>query len=285
LIRAAIRRIIGAPVVLVRQGKKGGNMRKPIFTAIRIARGKGFTPDEVKAIDGLLEQLGVPSDGDDADEHPAAEHALPAAPSAAGGTGLANPASFFSSVIAPGLFSGALKPDQKAGLGAVLAAAAAARWPLSFAAYALATAFHETAATMQPVREAFWLSENWRKRHLTKYYPFYGRGYVQLTWKKNYERADKELGLGGKLLANLDLGMKPEVAAPIMVKGMEEGWFCASKDGARHTLARHVAKAGPSTRDQYRSARRIINGVDRADTIAAEALAFQAALQAGGWQT
>lgn len=260
-------------------------MRKPIFTAIRSARGKGFSPDEVKAVDALLDRLGVPQDEEEAkDGHPAAEHSLPSSAPAAGATGLADPARFFASVKVPQLFTSALKPDQKAGLEAILAAAAAAEWPLSFTAYALATAFHETAATMQPVREAFWLSESWRKAHLAKYYPHYGRGYVQLTWKKNYERADRELGLGGKLVANLDLAMKADVSAPIMIKGMEEGWFCASKDGARHDLARHVAKSGPSTRAQYQSARRIINGVDKADKIAGEAIAFQSALQAGGWK-
>jgi putative chitinase len=255
-------------------------MRKPIFAAIRIARGQGFTRDEVNQVDALLDRLGVPVDSEEGAEEPSG--AVAAAP--AGSVGLTDPAKFFAAVRDPNLFTSALKPDQKSGLEAVLAAAAAARWPLSFAAYALATAFHETAATMQPVREAFWLSESWRKTHLTKYYPFYGRGYVQLTWRKNYERADRELGLGGRLIANLDLCMKPDVAAPIMVKGMEEGWFCASKDGARHTLARHVARSGASSRAQYQSARRIINGVDKADKIAVEAIAFQSALQAGGWR-
>jgi hypothetical protein len=283
--------LIGAPFDLIiaavvpGDDEEGGTMRKPIFTAIRSARGKGFAADEVKAIDDLLERLGVPKDEDEAKEgHPAAEHALAIGGSAVGDVGLADPVKFFAAVKAPSLFTAALKPDQKAGLEAILAAAAAAKWPLSFAAYALATAFHETAATMQPVREAFWLSEAWRKSHLTKYYPFYGRGYVQLTWRKNYERADKELKLGGKLVANLDLAMKADVAAPIMVKGMEQGWFCASKDGLRHDLARHVAKSGPSTLAQYQSARRIINGVDKANKIAGEAIAFQAALQAGGWK-
>jgi hypothetical protein len=32
-----------------------------------------------------------------------------------------------------------------------------ARWPLAFTAYALATAYLETAHQMIPVREAFWL--------------------------------------------------------------------------------------------------------------------------------
>lgn len=260
-------------------------MRKPIFTAIRSARGKGFSQDEVKAVDALLDRLGVPRDEEESRAgHPAAEHEESRIAPAVRAAGLSDPAKFFASLKIPLLFPSALKPDQKAGLEAILAAAAAVKWPLSFTAYALATAFHETAATMQPVREAFWLSESWRKAHLSRYYPHYGRGYVQLTWKKNYERADRELGLGGRLVANLDLAMKAEISAPIMVKGMAEGWFCASKDGARHDLPRHVARSGPSTRAQYRSARRIINGVDKADKVAGEAIAFQAALVAGGWK-
>lgn len=36
--------------------------RKSIFDAIKAARGKGFTPDEVPLIDVLLDRLGVPKD-------------------------------------------------------------------------------------------------------------------------------------------------------------------------------------------------------------------------------
>ena len=79
---------------------------------------------------------------------------------------------FFESVRKSDVLGGALKPDQISGLEAVLAAAKAANWPLAFTAYALATASHETAHTMQPVREAFWLSENWRRANLR--YPITG---------------------------------------------------------------------------------------------------------------
>ena len=48
---------------------------------------------------------------------------------------------------------------------------------LEQAAYVLATASWETAHTLRPVREAFWLDEKWRKRNL-RYYPWYGRGAV-----------------------------------------------------------------------------------------------------------
>jgi putative chitinase len=252
-------------------------MRKPIFDTIRAQRGKGFTAEEVKTIDALLDQLGV--EKDDAAVAPTApdKRPGPAAP-----TGLDNTQAFFDSLRQSGIFGSALKPDQTKGLNTVLGAARAANWPLAFAAYALATACHETAYTMQPVREAFWLSENWRRTNL-RYYPFYGRGYVQLTWKANYERADSELELGGTLNANLDLAMDPDIAAKIMVKGMQEGWFASDKTGQRHTLARHLPANGAANVAQFTAARRIINGTDKAGKIAGEAIKFQTALQASGW--
>jgi len=255
-------------------------MRKPIFDTIRAQRGKGFTADEVQAIDRLLDRLGI--EKDNGAVAPTALAPAPLTADAANPPGLENPQAFFDSLRQAQFMGSALKPDQISGLEAVLAAAKEAGWPLAFTAYALATACHETAYTMQPVREAFWLSEGWRKTHL-RYFPYYGRGYVQLTWKNNYDRADRELGLGGRLSQNLDLAMDPAIAAKIMVKGMQEGWFCGDKNGQRHTLARHVPSDGPASVDQFTSARRIINGTDKAGKIAGEALKFQAALQAGGW--
>jgi len=45
-------------------------MRKQIFETIRAQRGKGFTADEVKAIDALLDRLGL--EKDEKEEEPAA---------------------------------------------------------------------------------------------------------------------------------------------------------------------------------------------------------------------
>ena len=254
-------------------------MRKPIFDIIRAQRGKGFTADEVKAVDALLDRLGV-----EQDEAMAMAAPVPVAevPAAAGSVGLGNSQAFFDAVRTSGIFAKPLKPDQVKGLETVCRAAKAAGWPLAFTAYALATACHETAYTMQPVREAFWLSENWRRSHL-RYYPFYGRGYVQLTWKPNYQRADTELDLKGRLTGNLDVAMDPDIAAKIMVKGMQDGWFAGDKKGKRHTLKRHLPASGAATLAQLTEARRIINGTDKAKKIAGEAIKFQAALQAGGW--
>lgn len=255
-------------------------MRKPIFDTIRAQRGKGFTAEEVSAIDALLDRLGI--EEEDAAVSPIVAEPAPVTTAPANPAGLDNPSAFFEAVRASKVIGSALKPDQVKGLEAVLAAAKAADWPLAFTAYALATACHETNCTMQPVREAYWLNEGWRRSNL-RYYPFYGRGYVQLTWKENYDKADRELGLGGRLKENLDLAMDPDIAAQIMVKGMQEGWFCGDKSGKRHTLARHVPADGAANVTQFTSARRIINGTDKAGKIAAEASKFQAALKAGGW--
>jgi hypothetical protein len=257
-------------------------MRKPIFDTIRAQRGQAFTAEEVAAIDALLDQLGMKRD-DATPVVPVDVASL--ATTAAGTPGLDNAQAFFDSVLEPGVLGSRapIKPDQQKGLEAILRAAKEANWPLAFTAYALATACHETAYTMQPVREAFWLSEKWRSKNL-RYHPYYGRGYVQLTWKTNYERADKELALSGRLNRDLDVAMDPDIAAKVMVKGMQEGWFCGDKAGKRHTLARHVPTNGSAGGlATFTEARRIINGTDKAAKIAAEAIKFQAALEAGGW--
>jgi putative chitinase len=254
-------------------------MRKPIFDTIRAQRGKGFTADEVKAIDALLDRLGFEKD----EEPSPLPVAAPVTVAAANGlVGLDNEQAFFDSLRNSGIFGNGLKPDQVKGLQTVCSAAKAADWPIAYTAYALATACHETAYTMQPVREAYWLSENWRRSNL-RYYPFYGRGYVQLTWKDNYAKADRELNLSGRLNGDLELALDPDIAARIMVRGMQEGWFAADRTGKRHTLARHLPAKGAASVAQMTSARRIINGTDKNDKIAAEAMKFQKALEAGGW--
>jgi hypothetical protein len=153
--------------------------------------------------------------------------------------------------------------------------------PLAHATYMLATAWHETNATMLPVREAYWLSEAWRKNNL-RYWPWYGRGYVQLTWIDNYRRADKECAAAGliklgQLLADPDLAMRPDISAFIMRKGMDEGWFTGVK------LASVLPPVGVATRVQYMNARTIINGRDKSDLIEDYAQVFERALRNAGW--
>lgn len=187
---------------------------------------------------------------------------------------LAHPETFFSNLRAA---FGGLEQGQVDGINAVLAIAGDERWPLSWAAYGLATAWWETNKTMKPVREAYWKTEAWRKANLTRYYPYYGRGYVQLTWKFNYEKADEVLQMGGALLKNLDLALEPTIAAAIMGKGMADGWFTGK------SLATYLPASGQASIAQYKEARRIINGQDKATEIATIAKIMENALAAGGW--
>lgn len=154
--------------------------------------------------------------------------------------------------------------------------------PLSHQAYMLATAWHETAKTMQPVREAFNLSEAWRKKNL-RYWPWYGRGYVQTTWQKNYARLDAEAAAAGltkpgEILANLDLAMRPDIAAFALRRGLEEGWY----DAQGKTMAQRLPMSGVATRAQYINARYLVNIQDKADDIEDYAQAFERALRDGG---
>ena len=134
-------------------------------------------------------------------------------------------------------------------------------------AYVLATAKWETAHTMEPVREAYWLSESWRRTNL-RYYPWYGRGYVQLTWEDNYKRAQKELELGTLLTDNPDAAMDPRYACQIIVMGMKAGWFTGKK------LSDYI----DLQRSDFKNARRIVNGTDKAQEIADIAKEYDAVL-------
>lgn len=137
-------------------------------------------------------------------------------------------------------------------------------------AYVLATAYHESRGTFLPVKEAFWLSENWRKQNL-RYYPYYGRGLVQITWKENYSKAGNKLGYGERFAENPDMVMDQDISVKILVRGSKEGWFTTRK------LSDYINKE--QSKKDYTNARRIINGMDKATKIANEAIVFEKALR------
>ena len=99
---------------------------------------------------------------------------------------------------------------------------------LRWLAYMLATTFHETARTMQPIRE---IGKGKGKKYGIKdpqtKQIYYGRGYVQLTWRDNYARADAELGLTQNtgMEWHADRALDPHLACLVMFQGMFEGWF------------------------------------------------------------
>lgn len=135
------------------------------------------------------------------------------------------------------------------------------------AAYVLATAFWETARTMKPVRE--YGGETYLRGK--KYYPYVGMGYVQLTWRENYEKAGKKLGVD--FVSNPRLLLEPRYAAPILVRGMKEGWFTGKKLADYITLQK----------SDFRGARRIVNGTDKATEIATLAQGYDRALKVEGY--
>lgn len=133
-------------------------------------------------------------------------------------------------------------------------------------AYVLATTFHETNETFEPVREAYWLSEEWRKKNL-RYYPYYGRGFVQITWEENYAKFSKLLNVD--LVNNPDLTMRFNNSFYILIKGTKDGLFTGRK------LSDYVN----DSKTDYINARRVINGTDKASKIAREAEIFESILK------
>lgn len=141
-----------------------------------------------------------------------------------------------------------------------------AQWHLDdrMFAYCLATAWHETAFTMQPIKE--YGNDEYLKSK--PYYPWYGRGYVQLTWEDNYKLQDEKLGLNGDLMSDPDLALEPALATKILLMGMADGDFTGKKLGNYFT---------DDLTDWY-NARRIVNGTDKATDIASYAEKFLNAL-------
>ncbi len=163
------------------------------------------------------------------------------------------------------LFSGTLEQSQVDGLNCVLDAwDADGDTDTRNLAYMLATAHHETARTMQPIAEyGHGRGKPYGQRMRqdgTMYIDvpgiFYGRGLVQLTWYENYAKAGKAIGVD--LLHNPDLAMVPENAVRIMFRGMREGWFTGVK----------LSNYFNDNRAEWTQARRIINGMDRAELVA-----------------
>lgn len=196
-----------------------------------------------------------------------------------GPTALADPAAFFAHVRKP-VFGGTMSRSQVDGCERLLAACGRDGFGLAWTAYVLATAYWETAHRMQPVIEGFFLGDKAGAKHRAglRYSPWYGRGDVQLTWEANYRRADKELGLGGALVLEPDLALRPDISALIAVTGMRCGWFTTKR------LGDYLPEDGFAGVAAFKQARRIINGTDKAGEIAVVAIRFQDALQMGDWR-
>ena len=162
------------------------------------------------------------------------------------------------------LFHGSMTQRQVDGMDAILTAwEANPRSPnLRWLSYPLATTAHETGFAMWPIEE-YGKGEgmNYGKKDPETGQTYYGRGFVQLTWRDNYARADDELGYGttSKDFDSLewDAGnaLNLDVASEVMFQGMDEGWFRSDSKGP-HNLDRWFN----DTVDDSYMAREIING-------------------------
>lgn len=168
---------------------------------------------------------------------------------------------FFMQEASLRLFGGPIKPGAKTTLAQMLD-----YWEAKFPkgddrwlAYALGTAHHETDRTFGPIRE-------YGRGRGKPYYPYYGRGLVQLTWQANYDKMGKRIGID--LVGSPDLALEVKNAIPIMFIGMQEGIFTGKK----------FADYFNASTENWVQARRIINGLDRANLVADYARRYYACI-------
>jgi putative chitinase len=178
---------------------------------------------------------------------------------------------------------GPLKQKQVDGMSAILD-----EWDknkalidLRWLAYMLATAWHETATTMQPIEEygkgkGYKYGSRLKRSGVAYAKPekvYYGRGHVQLTWYENYELMGRLLKL--PLLAQPELCLTMEVSIKIMFEGMTRG-ASSFGDFTGRCLEQYFNDADCNPV----GARKIINGTDKADLIAEHFTKFWKAVSA-----
>jgi putative chitinase len=175
---------------------------------------------------------------------------------------------YFFDSVRESLFSGSIDESQVAGLNVFL------DWydkegrremdDRAFA-YVLATAYHETAATIEPIAEyGKGEGHEYGEPDPETGQTYYGRGYVQLTWRENYAAQDKKLDLMGLLVSYADAAMQPTIALQVIVYGMRDGDFTGA--GLSEFFTDELT--------DFYNARTIVNGHDRADDIAGYAVKF-----------
>jgi putative chitinase len=176
---------------------------------------------------------------------------------------------FFFDYVRQHLFNGSLKAGQVAGLTAMLdywesnSSKKDDRW----LAYALATAHHETDRTFRGIEEY----GKGKGRPYGKVDPetgvaYYGRGLVQLTWRKNYQKMGDLLGVD--LVHHPEKALDLDIATKVIFVGMTRGIFAGKK----------FADYFSPSADDWVNARRIINGTDKANLIASYGKQYYAAI-------
>lgn len=87
-----------------------------------------------------------------------------------------------------------------------------------------------------------------------RYWPsgFFGRGYVQLTWEKNYRRYGNALGID--LVANPDKALEPETAARILALYFKESRAAAFAEAKDWRAVRKAVNGGFNHWDEFNTA-------------------------------
>ncbi|BDS10876.1 glycoside hydrolase family 19 protein [Aureispira anguillae] len=122
--------------------------------------------------------------------------------------------------------------------------------------YILATTRHES--NFRPIEErraSPSQTDVYNRQNAYWYTGYYGRGFVQLTHQRNYAKMSQLLGVD--FVANPALVLKSSYAARILVQGMLQGAF------TRKPLKNYIN----SSKVDFYTARRVVNGLDRAQRI------------------
>lgn len=167
------------------------------------------------------------------------------------------------------LFGGSMSQKKVLGMETILNEWEAEKLTdLRYLAYMLATTYHETAHTMEPVAEyGHGKGRKYGEPDPVTHQTYYGRGFVQLTWKGNYEAMSKVTGVD--LVNDPDKAMDISIATKILFYGMLHGSFTGKK----------LSDYFNDLTTDWIKARRIINGLDKADLIAGYAEKFFTALK------
>lgn len=210
--------------------------------------------------------------------------------------------SAFNSTVRKALFNGVLSQQQVDGMEAILnfwetppvqpSGQFKANWDvraIGWLAYMLATTKHETASTMQPIDEfgdnAYFTKMYEGRSDLGNTQPgdgakFHGRGYVQLTGRRNYQQVTPVVqsfySTAPDFTANPAAVKDDKYAAVIMFYGMFNGIFTS------FSLKNFIGDPDKGQIVDFLHARKIINGMDRADIIESYAKKFSIALSNAG---
>ena len=179
-------------------------------------------------------------------------------------------------LISSYFFNGKISSSQESGINTIVNEYNRRGWEeRSWLAYILATVYHETAKTMQPIEEyGKGKGRLYGKKVKMNGEPYvvpdkiyYGRGYTQNTWYENYLKLTTEAKKQGKdwdFLNRPELLLQPEPSIWATFESMSKGWY---------TGKRLVNYINDLTTD-FVNARKIINGLDKAELISGYAERF-----------